>query len=207
MFIFEEEFPGIGFTARDYRLSGPLYLLARAHRGVGDLKPNNIKTLILEDNLRMKMILSTVLEAFGFRQIYSAASNAEALKLSQEIQFDLILVDQKIGGTNGLRFVKWIRDRESSPNPYVPIIMVSAYSERRRIIGAINAGVDEFLVKPVKPVDIARRIDAVTYKRRDFIDAPNYFGPDRRRRDDPDYSGPRRRITDADVMEDVFEFD
>ncbi|MAT36295.1 MAG: two-component system response regulator [Ponticaulis sp.] len=168
----------------------------------------NIKTLILEDNRQMRTLLSAILAAFGFRRIWGANTNDEAFEQCREIDFDLIIVDQKVGSTSGLDFVRKIRDQELSPYPYVPIIMISSYSERVRIMDAINAGVDEFLVKPVKPLDIARRIDAVTFKRRDFVRAPNYFGPDRRRRQDPHFRGPFKRIDDrlhADA--DVFEFD
>jgi DNA-binding response OmpR family regulator len=74
--------------------------------------------------------------------------------------------------------------------------MVTAYSERRRVIDAVNAGVDEFLVKPIRAVDVANRMNAVIERRRSFIEVPGYFGPDRRRRSDPRFKGPWRRAAD-----------
>ena len=72
----------------------------------------------------------------------------------------------------------------------------------------VSAGVDEFLVKPVRPVDIARRIDACAFRRRNFIRSATYFGPDRRRHDIVGYSGPRQRDTDSVTADDgVFELE
>jgi DNA-binding response OmpR family regulator len=79
--------------------------------------------------------------------------------------------------------------------------MVTAYSERSRVIDAVNAGVDEFLVKPIRAVDVANRVNAVIERRRPFIDIPTYFGPDRRRRDDPRYKGPWRRASDPGTVD------
>ena len=162
-----------------------------------------------DDNRQMRTLLRTMLSAFGFRQIWGANTNQEARDLVHDVPFDLIFVDQKVGDATGLDFVRWIRDPVRGVMPFVPIIMISSFSERHRIRDAINSGIDEFLVKPVKPVDIARRIDAVTFKRRPFVRTADYFGPDRRRRVDPLYRGAMRRAgeVDAEVDDDVLEFD
>ena len=100
-------------------------------------------------------------------------------------EIDLAFIDFKLGGLDGIEFCRQIRRSSQSPNPFLPIIMVTAYSERRRVIDAVNAGVDEFLVKPIRAVDVANRMNAVIERRRSFIEVPGYFGPDRRRRSDP----------------------
>ena len=79
--------------------------------------------------------------------------------------------------------------------------MVTAYSERSRVLDAINAGVDEFLVKPVRAVDVANRVNAVIERRRPSCSAASYFGPDRRRRDDPRHQGPWRRAGDPGTLD------
>ena len=66
---------------------------------------------------------------------------------------------------------------------------------------AINAGVNEYLAKPVRPVDLFHRITALIERPRRFIKASTYFGPDRRRRQDPRYNGPWRRSTDEEKSE------
>lgn len=171
------------------------------------MRHNDIKTLILDDNRQMLALLAAIMAAFGFRRIWRAVSIAEAKELCLDHKFDLIIADQRVEKTSGLDFVRWLRDPAVSPIHFVPVLMISAYSQRNKIIEAVNAGVDEFLVKPVKPVDIARRIDAVTYKRRKFVKTLNYFGPDRRRFVDPHFKGPHKRFDDHMAKEDVFEFD
>ena len=171
------------------------------------MRRNDIKTLVLDDNRQMIALFVAILEAFGFTKIWRATTIAEAQDLCMDHQFELILADQRVDQTSGLEFVRWLRDPAVSPLQFVPVIMISSYSERKRIIEAIASGVDEFLVKPVRPVDIARRIDAVTYKRRKFVKTINYFGPDRRRFVDQNFTGPFKRFDDELVEADVFEFD
>ncbi|MAK61446.1 MAG: two-component system response regulator [Ponticaulis sp.] len=168
----------------------------------------NVRILILDDNRQMATLFVVILKAFGFPHPVVSATVEEAQDICQDNTFDLILVDQLLKRGSGLEFVRWLRNPNTTPMQFVPIIMISSYSERSRIFDAIGAGVDEFLVKPVKPIDIARRIDAVTFKRRKFVRAENYFGPDRRRFKDKFYNGPFRRADDMVADEaDVFEFD
>tara|TARA_X000000950_G_scaffold281558_1_gene378527 strand:- start:83779 stop:84297 length:519 start_codon:yes stop_codon:yes gene_type:complete len=172
------------------------------------VRNNNIKTLIMDDNRQMRTLLSAILGAFGFKNLIGASSIKEAQELWREHRFDLVIVDQRMGDQSGLDYVRWLRQKHISPSPFVPVIVVSSYSEKTRIIEAINAGVDEFLVKPLRPVDLARRIDSVTYKRRDFVHTVNFFGPDRRRFDNPHFRGPFKRIDDPQIAEnEVFEFE
>jgi DNA-binding NtrC family response regulator len=78
----------------------------------------------------------------------------------------------------------------------VPIVLVTGYSALIRVAQARDAGVTEFMVKPFSANDMAKRIAYVINKPRDFVDAKDYFGPDRRRRKDPGYRGSMRRQDD-----------
>lgn len=153
----------------------------------------------------MRRLISTALSAFDIRKVWGADSNAEAIDLCKDHDFDLVIVDIKLRDESGLDFVRWLRDQGVSQIPFVPVIVVSSFSGRRQINEAINAGIDEFLVKPFRPIDLARRIDAVTYNRREFIHTPSYFGPDRRRFDNPSFTGPYRRKEDRE--DQLIDFD
>jgi two-component system chemotaxis response regulator CheY len=161
----------------------------------------SISALILDDNANMRVLLRVILGGFGMRRIEEAAEVDEALALLGEGEFDLAFVDFKLGGISGIDFCRHVRMNSESPDVYLPIIMVTAYSERRRVIDAINAGVDEFLVKPIRSVDVAHRVNAVVERRRPFVKSGGYFGPDRRRRDDPWYKGPLRRAGDPGTVD------
>jgi len=155
-----------------------------------------VTPLILDDNAHMRGVLRAILVSFGMRRVEEAADCDEAMGAVAGGEIDLVFIDFKLGGLDGIEFCRQIRRSSQSPNPFLPIIMVTAYSERRRVIDAVNAGVDEFLVKPIRAVDVANRMNAVIERRRSFIEVPGYFGPDRRRRSDPRFKGPWRRAAD-----------
>lgn len=161
----------------------------------------SVSALILDDNAHMRGLLRVILAGFGMRVIEEAANCPEAVALVANSEIDIAFVDFKLGGQDGIEFCRHIRRGANSPNPWLPIIMITAYSERSRVLDAVNAGVDEFLVKPVRAVDVANRVNAVIERRRPFIDTPTYFGPDRRRRDDPRFQGPWRRSADPGTID------
>ena len=74
--------------------------------------------------------------------------------------------------------------------------MMTGHVERSRVEQARDAGVNEFILKPLTPTALVSRLEAVLQRPRAFVRLPSYFGPDRRRRDDPAYRGPRRRAED-----------
>ena len=74
-----------------------------------------------------------------------------------------------------------VRTAPDSPNPFVPIIMLTAHSSLERVIQARDSGVNEFLTKPVTASGLYSRISTVIESPRQFVRASEYFGPDRRR--------------------------
>lgn len=161
----------------------------------------SVTALILDDNAHMRGLLRVILTGFGMRQIDEAADNNEAFAMAASGDYDIVFVDFKLGGLDGIDFCRRMRRDPESPNKYIPLVMITAYSERGRVLDAINAGVDEFLVKPVRPVDMANRVNAVIERRRPFVSCADYFGPDRRRRDDPRYQGALRRANDPGTVD------
>ncbi len=161
----------------------------------------SVSALILDDNAHMRGLLRVILASFGMRRIEEASDCNEAIGIVAGGDIDIAFVDFKLSGVTGIEFCRRVRQDPDSPNTFLPLIMITAYSERSRVIDAINAGVDEFLVKPVRAVDVANRVNAVIERRRPFITAAGYFGPDRRRRDDPRYKGPWRRMSDPGTVD------
>lgn len=160
-----------------------------------------VSALILDDNANMRGLLRVILASFGVRKIEEANDVAEAHRILSFNPVDIAFIDFKLGATDGLDFCRRIRTAPNSPDIYMPIIMITAYSERGKVIQAINAGVDEFLVKPIRAVDVANRVNAVIERRRAFVKSGDYFGPDRRRRDDPRHTGPLRRAGDPGTVD------
>ena len=74
--------------------------------------------------------------------------------------------------------------------------MMTGHSEKSRVYEARDAGVTEFVVKPITAKAIFDRIQAVIFRPRPFVKTADYFGPDRRRSGSAVYTGPLRRSTD-----------
>jgi two-component system, chemotaxis family, chemotaxis protein CheY len=155
------------------------------------LSRNDLSFLVVDGNEFMRSLIKREVKAHA-REIRDAANGAEALRILRGYSPDVIFVDWEMEQVDGLEFVKRVRDPKESPNPFVRIIMVSAVAERRRVLAAWGAGIDEFLVKPVSAVDLLGRIRKVTETPRPFIRVDTYCGPDRRRPRLP-YDGPERR--------------
>lgn len=132
------------------------------------------------------------------RQIREAQDGATALEELNTHLIDLVISDYALETLNGVELAELVRGAEDSPNRYVPIIMVSAYTEKWRIEAARDAGVTEFLAKPLCAQDLYGRLLEVIERPRKFVRTPRYFGPDRRRHINENFTGPMRREGDPD---------
>jgi CheY-like chemotaxis protein len=156
----------------------------------------HLKALIVEDNPHMRALLMSLLHALGITAIYEASDGEGAFKILRERQPDLVLTDLSMTPMDGLAFVREVRMSAESPNPYIPILMVTGHTERHRIEAARDAGVTEVLAKPITAGHLFQRIGEIVNRPRAFVKCQNYFGPDRRRLLSPDYTGPYRRRED-----------
>lgn len=163
--------------------------------------PANLQTLrllVVDDNPHMLKIVRTILNGFGIMNVFDAVNVNDALEVFKAEPLDIIIVDYQMAGVDGLEFIKAVCNREDSPNPLIPIVMLSAYSERSRVIAARDTGATEFCCKPITARDLYRKLAAVIDHPRPFVRTKIYFGPDRRRHDPNKYKGPKRRDDDSD---------
>lgn len=158
-----------------------------------------LKALVVEDNQHFRLLISTVLHTLGINQVEEARDGADALRLLQSFPADFVIVDWKMEPMDGIGFAHKIRHSPDSPNPFLPIIMVSGYSEAALVAEARDAGVNEFLPKPISARSLIARITAVISNPRPFVRSPDYFGPDRRRAQQP-FSGSDRRSLVAELI-------
>jgi two-component system chemotaxis response regulator CheY len=156
-----------------------------------------LKILLVDDNHHMRVLLTEILRAIGVRHVFEATDGAEALQLMRSHQIDIIMSDLAMQPLDGIDFVRLLRNSPDSPNPMAPVIMITGHSTMKRVNEARDVGVNEFLSKPVTARGVLERIGRVVENPRPFVRTSNYFGPDRRRRNDPNYDGPKRRATDG----------
>ena len=161
---------------------------------------DRIKVLVVEDKQHMRALLRALLNALGVQEIYEAIHGAHALEILRTKRCDLILTDMSMEQMDGLEFTRQVRALERKLNPSVPIIMISGHTERDRVEAARDAGVSEFLVKPITLQNLTGRIAEAMERPRRFVHTPTYSGPDRRRKTRDNYNGPRRRQDDMDDL-------
>lgn len=152
-----------------------------------------VRFLIVDDNVHMLNIVKTILRGFGAIYVFEARDGHEALFRLKHDAIDILVLDYVMGEEDGVDFLRHLRTSADSPAPYVPVIMLTAHSEKNRVEAARDAGASEFCAKPVTAAEMLRKVAAVIDKPRPFIRTETYFGPDRRRRDDPNFRAEERR--------------
>jgi len=153
-----------------------------------------LRILVVDDNRHAAEIVKSILISVGAQDIAYATTAHGGFELMKREVFDLVVVDQNLGkGDEGIQLTRRIRKDPTSPSPYVAILMLTGYTEERRVKAARDAGVTDFLSKPFTVAGLLRRIEALIFPPRPFVRSPDYFGPDRRRRADPTYAGVERR--------------
>jgi PleD family two-component response regulator len=160
----------------------------------GDLK--RLRVLLVDDSHHIRVIVGTILRSVGIEAIAEASSGEQAIAMAKGTPFDVAFIDYLMEHGDGLELIRKLRDPKASPNPYMPIIMITGFSDRTRVLAARDAGVTEFIAKPVTAKAVLDRLSAALYKRRPFVESQSYFGPDRRRSSAEGDAGPRRRAGD-----------
>jgi CheY-like chemotaxis protein len=157
---------------------------------------HRISVLVVEDNQPMLDITKSLLLTFGIGHVIGAANGELGFKRFIEYNPDIIIADWMMKPMDGITFTRKVRNDPGSPNAYVPIILMTGFSEKRRVLQARDAGVTEFLVKPFNARDLYKRIAQVIERPRQFVKSPDFFGPDRRRKANKNFQGPFRRDDD-----------
>ena len=157
-----------------------------------------LKILVVDDNHYMRVLLTEILRALGVQHIWEANDGAEGLQMMRDRQVDIVMTDLSMQPLDGIDFTRLLRNSPDSPNRMIPVIMVTGHSTIARIREARDAGVNEFLVKPLNARGVIERLHQAVENPRPYVRSDDYFGPDRRRRNDAKYMGPMRRISDRD---------
>jgi CheY-like chemotaxis protein len=170
---------------------------------------DNITLLVVDDNAFMRSLICTTVRALGMSNVVAMSSAAEAIEALKESRrnptgasfgtIDIILSDFVMEEVDGVLFLRWIRSGKEAPDRFVPFLMVSGAADQKVVENSRDAGVSEFLAKPFSGKSLGDRLLEIIRNPRQFVLAPGYFGPDRRRQERPtswitadDFSQPER---------------
>ncbi|MEK7660860.1 MAG: response regulator [Pseudomonadota bacterium] len=156
----------------------------------------SIHVLVVDDNAHMRSIVVAILRGIGIGTVKEACDGADAFEVMRAGVPDVVICDLNMDPIDGLDFSKMVRTAADSPFPFVPIIMMTGHTERSKVEAVRDAGVNEFLAKPISARTLMDRIIAVIDRPRPFIKTASYVGPCRRRTNPKDFAGPWRRKTD-----------
>ena len=154
-----------------------------------------IKVLVADDNRGMRRIVSSVLRTARF------GDGIEACSAIIRVQPDLLICDLEMPMMGGLDVARWVRSAAESPDPFLPMILMTSVATKAGVGAARDAGYDEVLAKPLTAEALYRRIEAVTLRRRPFVRIGRYFGPCRRRGVAPNNEAVGERRGSADTLE------
>jgi CheY-like chemotaxis protein len=165
-----------------------------------DYNFERFNVLIADGNRNTRMLLATVLREFGIDNIEFAGDGREALEMLVALHPDMVLCEYRMTPMDGIEMARRIRALERTRDRFVPILMVTGHTEPKVVTAARDAGVTDFLAKPISAAILLQRIVNLIEDPRPFVDAlPDYFGPDRRsKRRESDPNTPRRRVTDKE---------
>lgn len=141
----------------------------------------DLKVCVVHGDGEMRRTIREELNVLGVHQVRECTDPSMALLLLAEFEADFCIVDWQGEPMDGLEFVTFIRTSDESPDPKLPIIMLTTNANTHHVIDARNAGVDEFLAQPITRRALHARLLALVENPRLFVESDRYRGPDRRR--------------------------
>lgn len=160
-----------------------------------------LRILIIDDNAHIRQLLRTILYAVGIHAIDVAEDSVTGFDSFCRLEYGLVFTDYEMEPISGLDLVDMIRTSHKSPNPYVPIIMISSYADGDRVQSARDRGVTELLAKSFTVDVLMSRLESVIEEPQPFMRPESYFGPDRRRKQNPRYIWRERRTTELEKVD------
>jgi CheY-like chemotaxis protein len=136
-----------------------------------------LRVLVVDDNPFMRTIVRGLLNNIGVKSVSEAGDGVAALDKMREDTPDVVVLDWEMPLLNGPELVRIVRSPGMFPTPDLPIIMLSAHGEQRRILETVKLGVNEFLCKPVSAKALFERLISILLKPRASVQLGDYYGP------------------------------
>jgi DNA-binding NtrC family response regulator len=125
---------------------------------LADAEPHHV--LVVDDDLTFRLSTAELLRQDGYR-VVAAGSASEALAILGERKFDLILIDLRMPGVDGLGLTEALRKWGEG----APILMISGFGTVDAAVQALQLGADDFLTKPVEPDVLTARVASLLERR------------------------------------------
>jgi len=119
---------------------------------------DSITCLIVDDDKFSRTFVKTALYQIGIKNTKEAASAADATEILRNYKIHVVLMDQQLPEQTGLELARQIKEGQVGDDKNLPIIMVTIDTKEKTVLDAKNIGIHEYLVKPISPLALKKRI-------------------------------------------------
>lgn len=119
----------------------------------------NMKILVVDDHESMRRIEKQILNDLGFSNVDLADDGTTALPMLQAGNYDFVISDWNMPKMEGIDLLRAIR--ADAKLTKTPVLLVTAESKKEKIIEAVKAGVNDYVVKPFNAEIIKAKIDRI----------------------------------------------
>jgi two-component system chemotaxis response regulator CheY len=122
-----------------------------------------MKILVVDDFSTMRRIVKNILRQLGFENVEEAEDGGQAYDKVKEGGFGFVITDWNMPNVDGLAFLQNVR--RDPDHKDLPILMVTAEAEKEKVVTAVQAGVDNYIVKPFTAEVLKEKMDKILAKR------------------------------------------
>jgi len=161
----------------------------------------NVTSLIVDRDHYTRGLIAQMLRGFGMESPVLVDNGEQAKAYLTEGRPDIVIVEGDLSDMPSADLLGWIRRQSKSPLRFVPLIVMSGYTQLRMLATARDGGAHIIVRKPVSPQTLFDRILWVAQHARPFLETDHYIGPDRRFHDVVPPDGIYRRESEAQIAQ------
>lgn len=151
------------------------------------------KFMVVDKTTFACQLVQDTLFEMGARNICYASDVDSAMGQVRAGNVDFLICEHDLEGKSGFDLISQLRSDKDQSIKKMPIVLLTATTDRASIFSGRDGGVDEIVAKPFTGATLESHLEAVITRRRTFIDERAFSGPDRRRRKGVVYDGEDRR--------------
>lgn len=157
---------------------------------------NDMVFLVADSSAFFSRLVHGILRSFGSTKVLEVRSTWDVLRTLSGRNVDVLICDAKLPPHGGDSLIRAIRRKADHEHRTIPILLMTSDPREQMIFRARDAGANMVVAKPLSPANLYDRLAWIALTPRQFIDSPNYCGPDRRFKIEGWPNGIGRRKTD-----------
>ncbi|MEI6558066.1 MAG: response regulator [Rhodospirillaceae bacterium] len=121
--------------------------------------PASLRVLVVDDQETMRWIVQGHLKTLGINRVFQADSAKSAIAMMKDQKYDLVLSDFNMDNGSGLDLLRAVRGNPLTRK--LPFIMVTGNADAETVQSVLQAGVNNYIVKPISAATLRQRIEKV----------------------------------------------